>query len=44
MTSEIGNSDAFCCNGSLDHCVGQRLFVDALTGEILSQVPHCHSC
>jgi hypothetical protein len=44
VTDEIGNSDAFCCIGTLDHCVGQRLFLDALTGEILSQAPHCHSC
>jgi hypothetical protein len=44
VDDDIGNSDAFCCMGTLDHCVGQRLFVDALTGEILSQAPHCHSC
>lgn len=44
VTDEIGNSDAYCCQGTLDHCVGQRLFVDALTGEILSQAPRCHSC
>ncbi len=44
VDSDVGNSDAFCCTGTLDHCVGQRMFVDALTREIISQAPHCHSC
>lgn len=44
-TPEIINSDAFCCSGATtDHCVGQRLFVDALTGDVIAQEPHCHTC
>ena len=34
VTTEITNSDAFCCSGATtDHCIGQRLFVDVITGE-----------
>lgn len=45
VNSEITNSDAYCCTGPTpDHCVGQRLFVDALTGETVGQEPHCHIC
>lgn len=45
VDSEVGNSDLFCCSGpSTDHCVGKRLFLDALTGETLAQEPHCHTC
>jgi hypothetical protein len=44
-TSEIINSDAYCCLGpSLDHCVGTRMFIDAVTGDLLGQEPHCHTC
>jgi hypothetical protein len=46
VTTEIGNSDAYCCDGSTgnDHCVGMRLFIDAFTGETVGQEPHCHIC
>lgn len=44
VNSEITNSDAFCCAGTLEHCVGKRLFLDALTGETIAQEPHCHTC
>lgn len=45
VTPEIGNSDAFCCSGpTTDHCVGQRLFIDALTDAVVGQEPHCHTC
>ena len=45
VNSEITNSDAYCCSGAgVDHCVGKRLFLDALTGEVLAQEPHCHTC
>jgi hypothetical protein len=45
VDSEVGNSDAYCCSGpTMDHCVGQRLFIDTLTGELLGQAPHCHIC
>lgn len=40
----IGNSDAFCCNGTTDHCVGKRLFIDTYTGAVVGQAPHCHIC
>lgn len=45
VTTEIINSDAFCCDpGTLDHCVGFTMIVDALTGEILAEQPRCHIC
>lgn len=45
VDSMIGNSDAYCCSGpTMDHCVGQRLFIDTYTGETLGQAPHCHIC
>lgn len=44
-TPDVTNSDAFCCSGpTLDHCIGTRLFLDALTGETVGQEPHCHTC
>jgi hypothetical protein len=45
-STEIINSDAYCCDGSngLVHCVGQRLFVDAFTGDVVGQVSHCTTC
>lgn len=45
VNAEITNSDAFCCSGGgVDHCVGKRLYLDAITGETLAQEPHCHTC
>jgi hypothetical protein len=45
LDNDIANSDAYCCNGStLDHCVGQKLFIDVVTGEILGQAQHCLPC
>jgi len=44
VTPEITNSDAFCCAGTTSHCVGQRLFIDALTDAVIGQMPHCHTC
>lgn len=45
LNDDISNSDAYCCNGStLEHCVGQKLFVDVVTGEILGQAQHCLPC
>jgi hypothetical protein len=45
VNSEIRNSDAFCCSGATEeHCIGKRLFLDALTGETIAQEPHCHTC
>lgn len=45
VTPEIGNSDAFCCSGPTnERCVGQRLFIDALTDAVIAQEPHCHTC
>ncbi|MBK7078852.1 MAG: hypothetical protein IPH44_41970 [Myxococcales bacterium] len=45
VTTAITNSDAFCCSGATtDHCIGQRLFVDVITGDVISQAPHCHTC
>lgn len=45
VTPEVANSDAFCCSGAgVDHCVGQKLIIDALTGELLATQHHCHTC
>jgi hypothetical protein len=45
VDSMVGNSDAYCCSGAtMDHCVGQRLFIDTYTGATLGQEPHCHIC
>ena len=45
LTPAISNSDAYCCNGTtLEHCVGQTLFIDVVTGEILGQAQHCLPC
>jgi hypothetical protein len=45
IADEVIASDAFCCtSASLEGCVGQRLFLDALTGETIAQEPHCHIC
>ena len=45
VNAEITNSDAYCCSGpGVDHCVGKRLFLDALTGETIAQDTHCHTC
>lgn len=45
LTDDTINSDLYCCSGqSQERCVGRRLFVDALTGELVSTAPHCHTC
>ena len=45
VTTEVINSDAYCCTTeSLEHCVGQQIFIDVVTGEIIGQKPHCHTC
>lgn len=45
VTPELVNSELYCCLGeSLDQCVGTRLLVDALTGEVVMQQPLCHAC
>lgn len=44
VTPETTNSDLYCCTDSLDHCVGKRLFIDALTGELIANEPRCHAC
>jgi hypothetical protein len=44
VTDETTNSDLFCCFADLDHCVGKRLFIDALTVEVVGDEPHCHTC
>jgi hypothetical protein len=45
LNDDIANSDAYCCNGTtLDHCVGQKLFIDVVTGEVLGQAQHCLPC
>lgn len=46
VDADIGNSDAYCCTGKsgVDHCVGQRLFIDTYSGTTLGQEPHCHTC
>jgi hypothetical protein len=44
VTDDIINSDAYCCFGGLDHCVGRRLFIDAYTGDQVGGEPHCHTC
>lgn len=45
VTAEHINSDLYCCQGpTLERCVGARVFVDALTGEVVHQQQHCHAC
>ncbi len=46
VTDETINSDLFCCDGSngVVHCVGQRVFVDARTGEPVGSTGHCITC
>lgn len=45
VTAELVNSELYCCNSeSLEQCVGARLLVDALTGEVVTQQPLCHAC
>ena len=45
LTPEVTNSDAYCCTtSSNEHCVGQQIFIDVVTGEIVGQKPHCHTC
>lgn len=45
VTAEHINSDLYCCeSASLAHCVGARVFIDAVTGERVQQEQHCHSC
>ena len=45
VDSEVTNSDLFCCAGpTVEHCVGKRLFLDALTGEVVGDEPRCHTC
>jgi len=44
-THTLINSELYCCDGeSLDQCVGARLLVDALTGEVVMQQALCHAC
>jgi hypothetical protein len=45
VTAETTNSDLFCCNGTTyDNCVGDRVFVDVITGAVLGQTQHCRAC
>jgi hypothetical protein len=45
LNDEITHSDAFCCGTeSLDHCVGKRLFIDVVTGELITEQQHCLTC
>lgn len=45
VTPEQVNSDLFCCSGpTTEGCVGNFVVVDELTGEVLRQIPRCHTC
>jgi hypothetical protein len=45
LNDDFSNSDAYCCNGTtLEHCVGEKLFIDVVTGEVLGQAQHCLPC
>jgi len=45
VTAQLANSELYCCDGTtLDHCVGARLLVDALTGAVVTQQGLCHAC
>jgi hypothetical protein len=45
LTDELIHSDAYCCGGeTVDHCVGKRLFIDVVTGELISEQQHCITC
>jgi hypothetical protein len=45
VTPEQINSDLYCCTGPTpEGCVGNFVVVDELTGEVLRQIPRCHTC
>lgn len=45
VTSDEINSDLFCCSdGGTTGCVGKILVVDEVTGEVLAEIPRCHTC
>lgn len=45
VTDAMINSDAYCCqDGTLDHCVGKRMFFDVFTGELIGTETHCLIC
>lgn len=45
VTPEQINSDLYCCSGETTAgCVGNFVIVDELTGEVLRQLPRCHTC
>lgn len=45
LNDEVTHSDAFCCGAdTLDHCVGKRLLIDVVTGELITEQPHCLTC
>lgn len=45
VTDDAINSNLFCCTGpSLEHCVGQRLYMDSITGEFVIAGAHCRVC
>ena len=45
LTDDTINSDMYCCNGqTLEHCVGQRLYIDAITGAYVDATSRCHTC
>lgn len=45
LTAETTNSDLFCCTGmTYDNCVGDRVFIDEITGAVLGQTQHCQAC
>lgn len=42
---EQTNSDLFCCAQiGVVGCVGKTLLIDELTGEVLAEIPRCHTC
>jgi len=45
VSDDTINSDMYCCSGrTLEHCVGQRLYIDAVTGEYVDATSRCHTC
>jgi len=45
LTDQLVNSELYCCDGStVEGCIGARLLVDALTGELVTQQARCHAC
>ncbi len=45
VTAETINSNLYCCDGASNaHCVGERIYVDVHTGEVVGDEGNCITC